>query len=179
MRNASKPHSVSKILFEIVNYFPIQNSIEIGTSLGISTLYIAHAKKNTPVYTLEGCPETAKIAQENFKNHQLNNIQLIQGNFNATLQPLVNSLTQVDFVFFDGNHQKQPTINYFEICLQKAHEKSVFVFDDIHWSEEMEQAWAYIKNHPKITVTIDLFWIGIVFFRTEQVKEHFIINPYI
>jgi predicted O-methyltransferase YrrM len=85
----------------------------------------------------------------------------------------------VDFVFFDGNHQKQPTINYFEICLQKAHEKSVFVFDDIHWSEEMEQAWAYIKNHPKVTVTIDLFWIGIVFFRTEQVKEHFIINPYI
>ena len=179
MRNASKPHSVSKILFEIVNYFPIQNSIEIGTSLGISTLYIAHAKKNNQVYTLEGCPETAKIAQQNFKNHPLNTIQLIQGNFNATLQPLVNSLQKVDFVFFDGNHQKQPTIDYFEICLQKAHEKSVFVFDDIHWSEEMEQAWAYIKNHPKVTVTIDLFWIGIVFFRTEQVKEHFIINPYI
>lgn len=179
MRNASKPHNVSKILFEIINYFPIQNSIEIGTSLGISTLYLAHAKKNSTVYTLEGCPETAKIAQQNFNQHQLNNIQLIVGNFNQTLQPLVNQFNQIDFVFFDGNHQKIPTLNYFQICLQKVHNNSIFVFDDIHWSEEMEEAWEEIKKHPKVTVTIDLFWIGIVFFRTEQVKEHFTINPYI
>jgi predicted O-methyltransferase YrrM len=82
----------------------------------------------------------------------------------------------LDLVFFDGNHRYQPTMNYFNLCLKKANENSVFVFDDIYWSNEMTKAWEEIKNHKDVTVTIDLFSVGLVFFRTQQAKQHFILK---
>ncbi|MCW3106757.1 MAG: class SAM-dependent methyltransferase, partial [Segetibacter sp.] len=101
----------------------------------------------------------------------------IEGNFDNTLQPELNKISQVDFAFIDGNHRKEPTIRYFEQLLTKATEYSVFIFDDIHWSEGMEEAWKYIQKHPSVTLTIDLFFIGLVFFRKEQkVAQHFSIR---
>ena len=79
-------------------------------------------------------------------------------------------------VYFDGNHQKAATLEYFQHCLQFVNNESFFIFDDIHWSKEMESAWEEIKKHPKVKVTIDTFQWGIVFFRKEQEKEHFIIR---
>ncbi|RYF62388.1 MAG: SAM-dependent methyltransferase, partial [Cytophagaceae bacterium] len=90
--------------------------------------------------------------------------------------PQIASLNPVDFVFFDANHRYEPTVRYFEICLTNIHNDTVFVFDDIHWSDEMEQAWAYIKVHPSVSVTVDLFWVGLVFFRREQPKQDFILR---
>ena len=80
---------------------------------------------------------------------------------------------QLDFVFFDGNHKKKPTLSYFKQCLEVAHEDSIFIFDDIYWSTEMTEAWQEIKKHPKVTLSIDCFEMGIVFFKKEQAKEHF------
>ena len=82
-----------------------------------------------------------------------------------------------DLVYFDGNHSKKATLDYFEALLPTISNDSVWIFDDIHWSADMEEAWEIIKKHPKVSVTIDTFQWGIVFFRAEQEKEHFIINP--
>jgi hypothetical protein len=82
----------------------------------------------------------------------------------------------LDYVFFDGHHALEPTLKYFELCLKKAHNSSIFVFDDIRWSDEMKLAWEKIKNHPKVNVTIDLYTMGVVFFRKEQEKEHFVLR---
>ncbi len=175
-KNSSKSSKYGQLLFRIVHRFKPSNLLEIGTSLGISALYQALPNNKANVITLEGCPETASIANSNFKSLAVSNINLVCGNFDETLVELLKDLNSVDYVFFDGNHRKEPTISYFESCLEKIHNDSVFVFDDIHWSYEMEQAWEYIKNHKQVTVTIDLFFIGMVFFRREQVKQHFVIK---
>ena len=107
----------------------------------------------------------------------INNVQMIRGNFDKTLEPLLKGIEKLDFVFVDGNHRYQPTINYFHLLKPKMQEQSILIFDDIHWSKEMEAAWDEIKKDPSISLTIDLFFIGIVFFRKEQlVKQDFSIQ---
>jgi predicted O-methyltransferase YrrM len=119
----------------------------------------------------------ASIARRNFKLLQLNNIKIVEGDFDANLSRIINDLSSVDFAFVDGNHRKEPTVRYFEQLLLKTTDSSILVFDDIHWSKEMEEAWAYITHHPLITLSIDLFFIGIVFFRHQQLeKQHFTIR---
>ena len=97
---------------------------------------------------------------------------MIVGEFEETL-PVVLKNKKFDFIYFDGNHQKEPTIDYFEQCLEAAHDDSIFIFDDIHWTSSMEDAWKFIKNHKNVTISIDSFKWGMVFFRKGQVKEHF------
>jgi predicted O-methyltransferase YrrM len=172
-----KPKKYSQLFFRIVHYYKPLSVLEIGTSLGITTSYLSFANPNANVITMEGAPEVAAVAKSNFDHLGLSNIKIVEGNFDKTL-PVANSqLSAADFAFIDGNHRKEPTLNYFHQLLDKANESSIFVFDDIHWSKEMEKAWNAIKQHPSVTLTIDLFFIGIVFFRTEQkVKEHFTIR---
>ena len=176
---AAKPDFLGKVLFELTNHFQPKNIIELGTSLGMSSLYLYNGCKAPNYYTLEGCPETAKVAAKNFIDNGIKNIKIVTGDFSETLPVVLSKLNQVDFVFFDGNHQKQPTLDYFYLCLDKATPKTVFVFDDIHWSKEMEEAWEEIKKHPKVTLTVDMFWLGLVFFKTDEKEEHFILNTII
>jgi predicted O-methyltransferase YrrM len=177
-RHAEKPARFGQLLFRLVQYFKPTVIFDLGTSFGLTTLYLAAAAPKSRVFTFEGCPETVRIARQNFARMGYGHIQLVEGNLDVTLNRTLNdeSLTNVDFAFFDANHRYQPTVNYFETLLNFAHEQSVFIFDDIHWSEEMEQAWTYIRNHPRVMLTIDLFQIGIVFFRTNQPKQHFVLK---
>lgn len=152
--------------------------VDLGTSLGTTTAYLAQATKafGGHVLTFEGCPETALVAQQNFSQLGIQNVSVVVGNLDETLAAEVVALPPVDFVFFDANHRYEPTVRYFEICLTNIHNDTVFVFDDIHWSAEMERAWAFIKKHPSVRVTVDLFWVGLVFFRHEQPKQDFILR---
>lgn len=163
------------LLLRILDYFELENILEIGTSVGLSTAVFSIGKPNATIKTLEGCTNTATVAQELFTKFKLKNIQLTIGNFNETL-PLITANNQFDLIYFDGNHQKEATLRYFNLCLKTAHNNSIFIFDDINWSIEMQQAWATIKEHPKVTISIDTFFWGIVFFRKEQEKEHFTIR---
>ncbi|MFZ2285111.1 MAG: class I SAM-dependent methyltransferase, partial [Lutibacter sp.] len=119
--------------------------------------------------------KTAEVAKELIKANHLNNIQLVVGNFDETL-PSVLKNKQFDLIYFDGNHQKAATLQYFKLSLETVHNNSIFIFDDINWSKEMHQAWEEIKNHPKVTITINTFFWGMVFFRKEQKKQHFTIR---
>jgi predicted O-methyltransferase YrrM len=174
--NALKSPKLAQLLYRLVADLQPGNIIELGTCLGVTTLYLQTAAPAAKVYTLEGCPETAVIAKESFKKAGLTNINLTTGNFDDTLPEIIEGLEKLDFVFVDGNHQKQATLNYFEWCLPKVHEGTLLIFDDIYWSEGMKEAWAEIKAHPKVMVTIDLFWIGLVYFKTDQAKEDFVIK---
>lgn len=176
-RSSLKPKKFGQLMFRMVNYYQANNIIELGTSLGITTSYLASANLKGNVYTFEGAKQVSAIAKQNFNNLSLNNIQVIEGNFDETLQLQLNKMTSADFAFVDGNHRNKPTIRYFEQLLSKSNESSVFIFDDIHWSKEMEEAWKYIQRHSAVTLTIDLFFIGIVFFRREQkIPQHFVIR---
>jgi predicted O-methyltransferase YrrM len=174
--HSAKPAKYARLLYRIVHYFKPENILELGTSFGISTLYMASAKREAKIITLEGCFETAKVAKENFQLLGFKNTEQIIGDFNQTLDEAINKISTLDFVFFDGNHQKEPTLNYFQKCLSKSHNKSIFIFDDINWSDEMKEAWKEIQSHPKVTATIDLFILGMVFFNPDLTKQDFVIR---
>jgi predicted O-methyltransferase YrrM len=173
-KNVSTSMHRTKLLYRLVKYFNYKNSLELGTSLGIGTLALSLGNPNGNITTIEGCPNLAKLSKENFKQHHLHNIEVLIGDFLDKIEILKPKT--YDLVFFDGNHQKEATIKYFEILLTKAHNNTVFIFDDIYWSKDMTKAWEIIKQHPKVTVSIDTFFWGFVFFRKEQSKEHFIIR---
>ncbi len=173
--NSLKRAKYAQLLFRMVNFYQPENILELGTSLGITTAYLASANINVPLVTLEGAKAVAAIARQNLFKLQLYNINIVEGNFDDTLKSTINhTFRPVDFAFIDGNHRKEPSLRYFHEILSKTTAGSILVFDDIHWSKEMEEAWEYIKSYDAVTLTIDLFFIGIVFFRKEQkAKQHF------
>ncbi|GAA4459731.1 class I SAM-dependent methyltransferase [Nibrella saemangeumensis] len=175
VRHSEKPARFGRLLYRLVRRFGARTVFDLGTSFGLTTAYLAKAAAGHGgrVVTFEGCPQTAAVASNNFAQLGVRNVDLVVGNLDETLTRQVAAVEQLDLVFFDANHRYEPTLRYFAACLPKAHNNSVFVFDDIHWSAEMEQAWAEIKAHPAVTVTIDLFYVGLVFFRQEQPKQHF------
>ncbi len=173
-KNAAKPKKFGQLLYRMVQYYKPDTIIELGTSLGITTCYLASGNSTAKVITLEGANAIAQVATKNFDLLKLKNIGLIKGNFDVTLQSLLTDKSSIDFVFIDGNHRYAPTISYFNQLLCKSNSSTIFVFDDIHWSREMEQAWNEIKNNSSVTCTIDLFFIGFVFFKKEiKEKQHF------
>jgi len=150
--------------------------LEIGTSLGLATSSLSLGNPKATITTLEGCPETAKIAQKQFQKFQLNNIHLQITEFSTYFKNHQPSTINHQLIYFDGNHSKEATLQYFELLLPTITSETVWIFDDIHWSKDMNEAWETIKKHPKVKVTIDTFQWGLVFFRLEQEKEHFVIR---
>ncbi len=171
--NSLKDKKYAQLLFRMVNHFKPNTIIELGTCLGITTSYLAAANTKAAVFTLEGSKQLADIAQNHFNKMNLNNIQSIIGNIDNTLNTTINNIHTLDFVYFDANHKKTPTLNYFNECLSKTNNNTIFIFDDIYWSKEMKEAWNEIYRNKKVTISIDLFSIGIVFFNQELKKEHY------
>ena len=176
-KNALKPKKYSQLLFRLVKHYQPKNILELGTSLGITTAYLSKANPSSQIITIEGDPSTAAIAQQNFQKLDCLNIQLLNGNFDDLLPTVNGQRSTVDLAYIDGNHLLKPTLNYFEQFLGKKNDNSIFIFDDIHWSKEMEEAWSRIKAHPSVRCTIDIFFLGFVFFRHEfKAKQDFIIR---
>jgi predicted O-methyltransferase YrrM len=173
-KNAGTTNKRAKLLYRLSAYFKFENILELGTSLGVATHAISLANTKANIITIEGCPNISEFTKNNFRKHHLENINLITGNFNNLIKDLVPKT--FDLIFIDGNHQKKATLNYFESLLETTHNDSVYIFDDIYWSKSMTEAWEIIKQHPKVTITIDTFFWGFVFLRKEQAKEDFVIR---
>ena len=172
-----KLQKYAQVLHRMVKYFRPKNIVELGTSFGITSAYLAQGNPDAQLYTFEGASSISNIAENNFKKLGIKNVELINGDFGKTLPPFLEKNLQIDFAFIDGNHREKPTIDYFNSMLSHCNEHSILVFDDIHWSAEMENAWNFIKNNQSVTMSVDLFFIGIVFFRKDfKQKEHFVIQ---
>jgi predicted O-methyltransferase YrrM len=166
----------AELLFRITNYFQPDSILEIGTSLGLATAALALGNPKSKTITLEGCPNTIAIAKSQLQLFHLENVNCIVTEFSTYFSTSNLQLLTSNLIIFDGNHSKKATLDYFELLLPTICNETVWIFDDIHWSNDMEEAWEIIKNHPKVTVTIDTFQWGLVFFRKEQPKEHFTIR---
>ncbi|MFH6946567.1 O-methyltransferase [Flavobacterium sp. FlaQc-50] len=166
----------AELLFRVVRYFQPNTILEIGTSLGLATSALALGNPKAKVITLEGCPNTMAIAKNQLQNFDCNNVESIVSEFQFYLSNLKQETLNFDLIYFDGNHSKKATLAYFDLLLPTITNDTVWIFDDIHWSPEMEETWEILKKHPKVKVTIDTFQWGFVFFRREQEKEHFIIR---
>lgn len=217
-RHAAKPRKLGQLLFRIARYYRPGTVLELGTSLGLSTAYLAAGvaavsagfvtrvagdltadgsvisstgtgsvmppsvadlatEQAGCVFTIEGAPAVAAAATKNFQSLGLQHIHPIIGNFDEVLEPALERIGSVDLAFIDGNHRLEPTLRYFNQLIGRLSSSSVLIFDDIHWSREMEEAWELIKQDSRVCLTIDLFFIGLVFFRDSfKVKQDFIIR---
>ncbi|WP_435412211.1 O-methyltransferase [Psychroserpens mesophilus] len=173
-KNSGSSFKRTKLLFRIVQYFQPQHILELGSSLGIATQALASGYSESKVTSIEGCPTISNVTTQQLRKFDIKNVALKTGAFDKVIPSLEQDT--YDLVFFDGNHNKKATLSYFNSLIGKAHNDSVFIFDDIHWSKDMTEAWEIIKTHPKVTITMDTFFWGLIFFRKEQAKENFIIR---
>lgn len=176
VKKASVPEKYGKVLFRLVQHFKPQSIVELGSSVGISTLYMALAKPDAKVYTIEGCTTKSEQATSNFRKMEAKNIVQNIGRFDVVLPDLMQQVGKLDFAFVDGNHIYKATVSYFDTLLKNAHNDTVFVFDDIHWSQGMERAWNEICDNEQVTVSIDLYRMGIVFLNKQLSKQKFVIR---
>ena len=168
-----KSAKYAQLLFRIAHYTKAKEILEFGTSFGISTIYLASCSSDIHCISMEGCPETAKIALENFNKLRIKNIDLVIGSIDETLNNTLKRFNHIDLIFIDANHSFNAVIEYFEKCIPKMNKNSILVIDDIYWSNGMEKAWDFIKKHPKVNSTIDLFQFGIVFLNDDLVKKNY------
>lgn len=166
-KSSLKPPRYGRLLFRLADFLQPGTILELGTSLGVTTSYLAKACPLSQIYTFEGCEEVADIAQKNFRDLSLSNIHMIRGNFDDTLPEFIETSKNIDLAFVDGNHRYEPTLRYFQWISKNCSGHSVMVFDDIHWSSGMEKAWNEIRHSDGVTLSLDLFFMGLIFFRKE------------
>jgi predicted O-methyltransferase YrrM len=159
-KNAAKPRKFGQLLFRMIKHYRPTTILELGTSLGITTSYLSLARPDARLITMEGSKEIADVAKRNFETIELKNVELIEENFDNTLSSVIRSLSSIDFAFVDGNHRKEPTERYFKELLAKTNNDSILVFDDIHWSSEMEAAWETIKKMLQLPAASICFLLG-------------------
>lgn len=176
VKNSSITEKYGRFLFRLVQHFKPQTIIELGTSVGLSTLYLSMANPRAKVYTVEGCSTKSEQAATCFSELGILTIEQQIGRFDLVLPDLVKQAGKLDFAFIDGNHTYEATVANFETLLRIANNDTIFVFDDIHWSADMQKAWLQIADHKRVTVSIDVFRMGIVFLRKELSKQNFVIR---
>ncbi|GGI58053.1 O-methyltransferase [Winogradskyella haliclonae] len=174
VKNSSSSFKYTKLLFRISKYFQFKDTLELGTSLGVGAQALSLGNINNQIVTIEGCPNTFQYSKNKFKALKLSNISCINSDFKSAITQLDE--TTFDCIFFDGHHNREATLAYFNVLISKTHNDSMFIFDDIYWSKDMTQAWNDIISNPRVTASIDCFNLGFVFFRKEQAKQHFTIR---
>ena len=170
---ALKSATQAQLLFRLVNHLQPTTILEMGTSLGITTLYLSKVNENCRLITLEGSSEIAETAKANFNKLKASNIELMKGDFDNTLPEALANLNPLEFCFIDGNHREKPTLKYFNLVVEQCSEAAVIVLDDIHWSAEMSHAWQRVKEHPKVWASVDLYHLGVVFLKANSTREHY------
>jgi len=175
--HAAKSKKWGQLLFRIARYYRPEVILELGTSLGLSAAYLASGNRDAKVWSIEGARSVAEVASRNIRSLGLENLSLITGDFDRVLPAVLEKAGRVNLAFIDGNHRLEPTLRYFNILLQQAAAPCFLIFDDIHWSAEMERAWETIRLDPRVYMTIDLFFIGLVVLRDEfKVKQDFMVR---
>ncbi|HOU98460.1 MAG TPA: class I SAM-dependent methyltransferase [Bacteroidales bacterium] len=166
-----------RLLFRLVRYYKAQQVLELGSCLGVSTSYLALANKTGQVWSIEASDEFAQIANETVNHCEINNVEIINGTFEEKLCFVLDKISSLDVVFIDGNHTFNATLKYFDILAKKAKNNTLIILDDIYWSKDMYRAWKEIQKNEKVTLTVDIHRMGLVFFKKEiMVKQHFVIR---
>ena len=171
-RHSSTSPRDGRLLCNLATAIRSRNILELGTNLGIGSLYLAHSSSCERLITIEGCPNLSKIASDSFKQLETGNITIVNSEFSEALPKALQSLPSLDFVFLDGNHRCGPTLSYFNQCLPFVTNDTVFVIDDIHKNADMEQAWTEIVENEQVTLSLDFYTMGVVFFRRQLSKQN-------
>jgi len=169
------PAKLSQLYLNILNYIDARYVVELGTSIGLNTLYLSQ-KTDSRIFSFEGNKSLINIALTHFESMDRKNIQLIEGNIDHTLSEFLQNTTKINFALVDANHRYEPTLRYFNMLVRRMNEKSIMVIDDIHWSGEMEKVWRELYRHSLVYGSIDLYRCGILFFDPALNRQHFTLS---
>lgn len=167
------------LLFRTARFLAPNTILELGTNLGFSAAYLRAARRQAEFITIEGQAEVAHLARESFRRLGLPPPDIYTGTFQATLPQAINQLgNSIDLFFIDGDHRAAATANYLDAIWPHLHQDSVVIIGDIHWSAEMEAAWQAARTRTGVTLSVDCYHLGFLFFRTQQRQvEHFTLIP--
>ncbi|MBO4369804.1 MAG: class I SAM-dependent methyltransferase [Paludibacteraceae bacterium] len=168
-----KPANQAQALHRIAVRLNPRNIIELGTSLGTTTAYLAASDSRRTVYTIEGSDSLLNVARTCWRNLQLDNIESYCGSIESQIDNVLQKAGTIGMAFVDANHTNEATTLYWEKLSAHTDDKSFIVFDDIHWSPDMENAWQKICINPKVTLSLDLYYMGIVFFNRDLPHESY------
>ena len=168
-----------RVMSRICEHYKPANILELGTSLGISSSYLAVGNETAKIWSLDGDPNCIRVANQVFKKLGLQNIHTVLGPFYETLEPTLKSISKVDLVFMDGHHDKDATLSYYAQIRPYCHDKTIMIIDDIYWSKGMQDAWRELITANDVIVSLDLFFCGVLFFRTDVDlgKRHYKLRP--
>jgi len=164
VNKASKTKFDCEILGFLAYYTAPKTILELGTNTGISSAYLSILLDHNPSFnltTLDASPYRQRVAKGIHENLGIQNIHYVTGLFNDTLKPVLQDNKTYDFVFIDGHHQYQPTLDYFDAIYPYCNKNAVIVFDDISWSSGMKKAWEDLKKDTRFLYCVDLHKIGI------------------
>ena len=173
-REAIKPKH-GALLFRLTNYFKPQNILQLGPAMGLSTLYLTSYTSGLNCTALENVPEFVPIAQISFEKAARNPIDLRVGNYKELLPRALEDMGKVDLVFLNTTYEQQNNLWLFIECLKHVHDDTILVFEGIKTSHRMRNFWKKVCAHPAVTVTIDLYSMGIVFFNPKLHKRNYIV----
>lgn len=173
---AGSSYRMGKLLFRLARHIRPGTIIELGTSVGFGTFCLSEGVHGSRIYSIDACASQLGIASDGLNKAGIGNVELIEGSFDIELPLLLKRLDKLDLVYFDGDHRKDALLWQFMQCKQKAHPGSVFIVADINWSAGMNAAWLDICRDPDVSLSIDMFFCGLIFFRSEMAKQHFILS---
>lgn len=170
-----KQAKYARFLYRLVKHIKPLNVVELGTSLGITTVYLSLGVEGKgQICTVEADKNIQVIAKENWeKILGENKIKSYLFDGNEKWPMLCNNLEKIDFLFIDANHRKEAMIRYLLQAMPYLHKKSVVVFDDINWSYETLEAWTLIKERKEVSLSFDIYQMGILFFDDSLSKEDY------
>ena len=175
-KNHLESAKIGQLLFRLVNFMQEEEKrpleiLELGTSLGITTAYLASVSSKNRVVTMEGSEAVLRVAQGVWRALKLENIEWREGNIDDTLYKYARE--RLDVAYVDANHTYEATKRYVDYLLPRMTEKGFIVVDDIHYSEEMERAWQELKQDERVTTSMDVYHCGILFVDKHYLKRHY------
>ena len=178
-RRSSTDVRYGGVMQKIIDSFKVESILELGTSVGIGTMFLARTNAKAEITTVEGCPETCKFAKSEFAKRKIANVNFINDDFDHLFASNALKDKYFDLTFIDGNHTSEATIRYFDNIIKRySNKKSIIIVDDINWSRDMYDAWKEISSLMPDSLRINLFRMGIIFsgygFPKEEVRAEII-----
>lgn len=171
-RNVAINEKYGLMISRIVAEYQPNNVVEFGTSLGMGTFYLAAARRETAVHSIEGSAECAAVARKMLSQSNIDNVDITVANFDDVAAELLQRY-KPELIYIDGNHTEEATLRYFNLCTEIAKPLTIIVFDDIHWSPGMTRAWRQIIADARVKTSIELARMGLIFFRSGCPKEYY------
>lgn len=172
-KKSSSKGKYGRLLQRTANFLQPRKILELGTSLGVGTLYLSSGSPDSKIITVEGCTSIHNLARESFAVNNAQNIEAVNSGFDEVLDNLIAENQDIDLVYIDGNHTYQATMDYYELFSRRLESGAVLLFDDINWSKGMSKAWREIVKDSKSTVTIETARMGIVFLNPKLTPKHY------